>query len=415
MNFLTKGMTIPSRKLLAVTLLFSSSFAWFFVFYTYFDEIVSPGSALSFWHSVGLLLLLVSIAVSAFLGSTIARKMNPRKLLLSWLILGILASIPILFFRGNEFLAVWGIIAGLTFGVGFPSCQAYLANSTTPDERGRVAGIAILFTFVLVILSVLAKSVLGLEATGIIVLTIVLKSIGFLSFKLDAMKNWVEKQDKPWRDVLNYRDFDLYLVAYVLFNVAAGLVSLLWNKMPNEPPYNDVYRIAQILRYVGLCVFAFITGIGVDRIGRKKPIIIGLIMLGAAYAIVGLLTTPETYFANLLLSGFAWGVIMVVYLVVPGDLAFSGSLEKFYTIGWVLPLILYAGVQAAGNFAGLPLEISVFSTILTIVLFAAILPLLYAAETLSESKIRERELKEHVERVGKIIEESEENNEKENG
>lgn len=93
---------------------------------------------------------------------------------------------------------------------------------------------------------------------------------------------------------------------------------------------------------------------------------------------------------------------MVVYLVVPGDLAFAGSTERFYTIGWVLPLILYVGVQGT-NFTGLPLRIDVFSTMLTIILFAAVIPLISAVETLSESKIRERELKEHAERVSKLV------------
>jgi Na+-translocating ferredoxin:NAD+ oxidoreductase RnfG subunit len=60
----------------------------------------------------------------------------------------------------------------------------------------------------------------------------------------------------------------------------------------------------------------------------------------------------------------------------------------------------------------LPLRIDVFSTILTVILFAAVFPLLSAVETLSESKIRERELREHAEKVGKIVKESQEAEEK---
>jgi hypothetical protein len=137
--------------------------------------------------------------------------------------------------------------------------------------------------------------------------------------------------------------------------------------------------------------------------------VFGLIVLGAAYAIVGLLTTPETYFVTLMLSGFAWGIIMVVYLVVPGDLAFTGSAERFYAVGWVLPLILYTAVEGTGSLIGFVPRIDVFSTILSVILFAAILPLWSAVETLSESKIRERKLREHIEKVGKIVQESQEN------
>lgn len=100
MNFLTKGMTISRSKLLAATLLFSSSFAWFFVFFNYFDEIVSPGSVGSSWHNPAIIGLLGSIVISAFIGSVAAGKINRRKLLFSWLVIGIVALIPIVFLRG---------------------------------------------------------------------------------------------------------------------------------------------------------------------------------------------------------------------------------------------------------------------------------------------------------------------------
>jgi MFS family permease len=408
LNFLTRDMTIPFRKLLAVTILFSSSFAWFFVFYRYFDELISPGISLdSFWYNAGIVVFLVFIVVSAFLGSIIAEKANRRKLMFSWLVFGVLATIPILFFRGGEFLIVYGALAGLSFGVGFPSCQAFLADSTTPEERGRVAGLVILATFVLAVFSFLLVSILGLESTGILLVTIGIKAIGFLSFILDPIGR-VENKAEPWRAILSYRDFDLYLLAYVLFNVAAGLVSLLWGALPSTPEYEAATQSGYILRYVGLGVFAIIAGLMADRIGRKKPIMLGLVMLGVAYALVGLITTPETYFVNFLLSGCAWGIIMVVYLVVPGDLSFAGSGERFYTVGWVLPLILYTGVDATGRLIGFPFRIDVFSTILSIVLFASVIPLLSAVETLSESKLRERRFREYAERAGKVVQESKE-------
>lgn len=78
-----------------------------------------------------------------------------------------------------------------------------------------------------------------------------------------------------------------------------------------------------------LCLLVFLA----DRFGRKKPIILGLVMLGTVYAIVGLVTTPQTYFINLLLSGLVWGVIIVVYLVVPRDLSPPGSTERYYALG----------------------------------------------------------------------------------
>ncbi len=412
MNFLTKGMTIPARKLVAVTLLFSSSFAWFFVFYTYFDELASPGSTSSSWHAVAVVALLASIVASALIGSVIAGKTNRRKLLFLWLVSGIVITVPMLFFQGDEFLVIWGIVAGLSFGVGFPSCQAFLSDSTAPEERGRVAGFAILVTFVIFAFSSILKPMLELGPAGLFFLLFGIKAIGFLSFALDPI-NRADNAPKSWRTVLGYRDFDLYFLAFVLFMVAAALVYTLWAVIPQPPDFDVVYRTATLVRMLGLCVFAMVAGLVADRIGRKKPIMFGLIMLAAAYAMVGLQTTSNIFLATYVLSGFAWGIILVVYLMVPGDLAFAGSAERFYTVGWVFPLISFFGVQTAGgivDFAGVP--ISIFAYILSLILFAAILPLWSAVETLSESKMRERKLKEHAEAVSRLIQASQKTDEK---
>jgi MFS family permease len=205
--------------------------------------------------------------------------------------------------------------------------------------------------------------------------------------------------------VLGYRDFNFYLLAFVLFLVAAGLVSLLWQAVPSTEEHVAAGESGQVLRLLVLCVSAIVAGVAADRFGRKIPIVFGTIMLGVAYAVVGLYTTADTYFATLVLSGLAWGIIMVLYLVVPGDLSFPGSTERFYTVGWVLPLILYTGVEGSGSLIGV-YPIDIFSTILSIILFVSVLPVLFAVETLSESKIRERKLKEYTEKVGKIIKET---------
>ena len=244
---------------------------------------------------------------------------------------------------------------------------------------------------------------------GILWLAIVIKSIGFLSFALDSLGGVKkEREAKPWRRIIGYRDFYLYLIPYVLFMFAAGLVSLLWQGLPSDPAYVEVDRYASYFRYFLLSIFAVVAGSMADRMGRKTPIILGSIMLGASYALIGLLTSPETYFITLLMSACAWGIIIVLYLVVPGDLAFSGSTERFYTLGWLLPFILYTGVLGTGKIFNITPKTDVFAAILSIIIFASTLPLLYAAETLSESKLRERRLMEYAEKAGKL---SKKNNE----
>lgn len=408
-------MTIPLRKLLAVTILFSSSFAWFFVFYNYFDDIFVVFNTDTFWLISGNMLFLISVFVSAVFGSVIAGRVNRRKLLFLWIVFEVLVILPLPFFRGTESLIFFSILAGASFGVGFPSCMAFLADSTTVDERGRVSGLVLLVTFVFVFLSMLVNSVLGFpsgigyasQPIGLILTAVGIRLIGFLSFLFDPFKK-KEITVRPWRAILGLRDFGLYVLAYVLFMVSAGLVAFVWQGLPINPDYESVRSAGMLVRYLGLGIFGVIAGLMADRVGRKKPIILGLIMLGVGYALVGLLTNPMTYFMNLLLSGFAWGIIIVIYLVIPGDLAFSGSEERFYVAGWVLPLVLYIGINGAARFINIAPPIDIFSTILSIILFASIVPIWSAPETLSESKIRERRFREYAEEVGKVVQESKE-------
>lgn len=406
LGFLTRNVTIPLRKLLAVTILFSSTFAWFFVFWTYFDNIVFPTINIdSFWYNAGIILFLVFTVLSAILGSGIAEKVNRRRFLFYWLVFGILAIVPIPFFQSKESLGIFGILAGISFGLGFTSCQAFLADSATPEERGRVAGLAVFTTFVLVVFSFLAILVLRLESTGILLVSIGVRSLGFLSFILDPIDKQ-ENKARSWKNILGCKDFRLYLLAYMLFNIAAGLVAFIWIGLPVSPEFEAAAITGNYVRYIGLGFFAIIAGVMADRVGRKKPIIFGLIMLGAAYALIGIMTTPETYFANLVLSGLAWGIIMVIYLVVPGDLSFPGSEERFYAVGWLIPLVLYIGINGGARLVNIVPEIAIFSTILTVVLFAAVVPIMIAPETLSESKIQSRRLKDYTEKVGKIVQET---------
>lgn len=395
-------MTISWKKLLAVILLFSSSFAWFFIFYYYFDILIPGTSVDPFWHNLGVVLFLFSIVISAMIGSAIAPKFNRRKFLLIWIVTGIITTLCILFLRTEELFPIIGILNGISFGFGFPSCQAFLADSTIPEERGRVAGLAVFVSFVLVVLFLLFGSSLKLDWIGLLFMFIIIKSIGFLSFLIDPI-DIIKSKGKPWMSILRSRDFNYYIIAYILFCIAAGLVSLLWIAVPETPDYEYANNLANYIRYIGLGLFALLSGLLADRIGRKKPVIIGLIMLGVAYALIGLLTTSTTYFINLLLSGFAWGIIMVVYLVIPADLSSPGIRERYYAIGWVFPIALYTGINGSARLLGYVPKIDVFSAILSFILFASILPILYAGETLSESKIRERKYRDYTEKVGKMV------------
>jgi len=185
-------------------------------------------------------------------------------------------------------------------------------------------------------------------------------------------------------------------------------VSFAWLGLPFSADYDTVFRIAVPLRYGGAAVFGLISGFLADRVGRKQPIVIGLVFLGTSFAILGLATSPFTVLVYLVVSGTAWGGFMVIYLAICGDLSSFGSREKFYALGMGIPLLIYMSISSLPAAFGLGVPASLISPVLSTILFLSIIPVLLAVETLPESKIRERRFKEHVEKVGKIIQESEE-------
>jgi len=93
-------------------------------------------------------------------------------------------------------------------------------------------------------------------------------------------------------------------------------------------------------------------------------------------------------------------------MTVIGDLSNIGSREKFYAVG-IMVLFLNMGLQLISElFSGLRATASVISAILSIILFFSLLTVVIASETLPQTKIRERKLREHVKKVGKIVKES---------
>jgi len=269
-------MAITRKKFLAIILLFSTSFAWFYVFYNFFDDLMIPTiSVNTIWYDVSVLLFFVFTIISAFIGSFIAERVNRRKFLFFWIIFGILVILPIPFISVEELFPVFGALVGFSFGLGFPSCMAFIAESTNPEERGRVSGTAILVSFFLAMTFFILLPSLSLGTIGILVVLIGIKSITLLSFLLDPIDR-ATGEPKRWRFIFAYKDFDYYVLAFIIFSVAAGLANIVVGSLYSDPAYQQVSNLAQAIRFVGVGIFGLIAGIMADRIGRKKLILFGL-------------------------------------------------------------------------------------------------------------------------------------------
>ena len=409
LGFLTADLEISKRKMIAVAILIASTLVWFFFLDFYFDEIFAPGQitppdiAGGYWITVGKSLFLGSASLSAIIGSIISEKVERRKFLYLWIAFGALVAGSLAIFQGLFFFLFVSVLLGISLGLGFPSCIAFLADSTNPEERGRVSGVAILATFLVVFPVVAIPPLLGYGLTAVILLCLV-RIAGFAAFFLDPIEREKGKGDS-WREIFSHKDFRFYILPWLMVNIADGLRLLIWGNFQDFPDFNEIVQIGYYIRYLGVGFFGFVAGVASDRIGRKIPIYIGLILMGVSFAFLGYMSTTSL-FLFLVLSGVAWSFLFVVYFSVLGDLASKFSKERFYALGWITPISILMGFSSLAGVFEITASLNIVSPILSMILFLTIIPIIGAKETLSEAKMRQRRLREHTEKVGKIVQES---------
>ena len=143
---------------------------------------------------------------------------------------------------------------------------------------------------------------------------------------------------------------------------------------------------------------AIICGFLADKKGRKRLALVGFVLLGVGYASLGLFN--GNYFAAwfyVCVDGVAWGAFSMLFLVtIWGDIAQEKSSEKYYFLG-VLPYLfsrLAVGLTGA-YIVDYVQEVTVFS-FAAFFLFVAVLPLVYAPETLPDKILKNLDLNSYV-------------------
>lgn len=400
---MTKDLRISHRKFGAVTFLASGALAWYFLISIYLPSILTSMTPDFILQMTGQVVFFVTGIASAVIGSLISQKVNLRKFLFSWITLGVVSTVALSFSLSTIFFLFTTFMLGLSLGLGLPSSLAFLADCTIVEERGRIAGMTILTSFILAFLVIAISGIFGSELIVIILGGIALRSTSFLALVLDKCERpKIESRTQVARP--DYKELSFYLIPWIMFAISSVIAS---NVVPKSDDFQSAVLIGTILRYSLIGLFGLIWGIVADRVGRKLPIIIGLIALGLSFSLLTYSVNTSTVLIYLAVSGVAWGAFFTVYLVIPGDLSTRGRREKLYTLGSISPLTAMISLMLILTALETQFALSSFSNFLSAMLFLSIIPVLRAKETLHESKIQERKIKEHVEKVGKIIEESE--------
>jgi MFS family permease len=396
----SKEHVIVRKDFFIVFILLFNTFAWFYMTLIMIDNILTSLSVTYTQNLIVRAAYFISIVGSSIVGSALSNKISRINFLYIWMILGIVISsvfVPI-----NNFTVIhilfFCILLGISFGLGMPSCLAYFTDYTPIENRGRISGTIFLTTNLSAPLLVMALNMFGLISN--LIFLAVWRGLGLLVFFLKPEKNSAseKKKDISFISVLHDKSFLLYFIAWLMFCLIDRFERpVLANLL------GDFYYL-MIGPIIG-SFFALIAGVLSDRVGRKRVVLYGFVTLGIAYAVIGI--APATLFSwyfFLTIESIATGILWVTFiLILWGDLSQFSTGEKYYAIGeapyfltFIIQLLSIPYVALVPTYAAFSLA--------SFFLFAAVLPLVYAPETLPEKKIRLRQLTKYLEKAKKVKE-----------
>ncbi|MGB9684787.1 MAG: hypothetical protein ACPL1Z_07670, partial [Candidatus Bathyarchaeales archaeon] len=293
---------------------------------------------------------------------------------------------------------------GFSLGLGMPSCLSFFAENTEVEKRGRLSGVVLL-------LALFCATPLGslVSSLGLAILYFflgfwrMLGLIPLLAFRIKREKLEFTKSHEGY-EVPILRRLYLYLIPWFIFNIVDGLEGLLLRNFV-KAAFPDQFALLQFIGLVLLGVFAFFGGFACDLLGRKVVTILGFVIMGIAYAIISMAPASLTaWFSFYVCNSFSWGwFTTVLVMVIWGDLAPKRYIEKYYFVG-TFPYFLTAIIQRlSAGYVVLLTETNAFS-LAALFLFIAVLPILFAPETLPEKAIRERELRGYIEKAKRVRE-----------
>jgi MFS family permease len=395
---------LPVRDLAASFILIVNAFVWYLFAFNIMMEIIRAAGLAHFEVLAMLAVNFVAAAVFALTGAVVVGKIGKRvPFLLVWMLVGIVSSfIPMLLntlIETNIFIIAF--LFGAAFGLGMPSSMGYFADSTDVSNRAKLGGI--------VFFSIgLAAFLLGMmnvteTITGFWILTI-WRAAGMIAFfSIRPRENLSgEKKSFSYVSIINQRSFLLYFIPWIMFCLVNQTSAPVLNEFFGETFFTLLTAIEATLAGS----FAIVSGFFCDRIGRRRVAIFGFIVLGVGYATLGILPQEMiSWYLYTVADGVAWGIFYSVFFTtIWGDLAGNAPSDKYYALGG-LPYLLSNFLRfVLGQYIAETIAIYTIFSLASFFLFLAVIPLMYAPETLPEKRIRDIELEQYIEQAKKTKE-----------
>jgi MFS family permease len=387
-----------TKSILTSIILISNIFIWYSLAFNVLKELIHETNVVM-WG-----IHFIAATFSAIAGSIITDKIHRRIIfIVLWIIFGIISSLALIAINPANALhvSVISCLFGASFGLGLPASMEFFACSTKIENRAKLGGL-------IVFVDGLGAFLLGMATINdnlIQALTLAIwRACGLIIFLITNISQEIggTRKSVSFATVLSHRAFILYLLPWTLFS----LVNYLSIPVQFNILGSNLVKLLVTIESALMGIAAVVGGFFSDVVGRKRMAIVGFIMLGLGYALLGIY--PENllgWYFYTLVDGIAWGILFVIFIItVWGDLSQEVSSDKYYALGG-LPFFIsnFLRIIIGSYIAETVSPYAIFS-LTAFFLFLAVAPLMYAPETLPEKTLRERELKSYIEKAKKIKE-----------
>ncbi|MCK4474500.1 hypothetical protein KAU30_01550 [Candidatus Bathyarchaeota archaeon] len=404
--FAKKILRISANNPVLSVFLITNTFVWLFGLSKILNEAMRISTFSSYVTTTVWGINFCGAVGSIFAGAFLRRYFDQRAsahFLLFWILFGTVSSIAPVFISTTttDGILATSLLFSVSLGLGLPICMACFAECTVVENRARLAGVMSVF---IMILGALMSSLITENIRASSFALACWRGLGLVPFLfVNVYEQYTEsKVEVSFKSILKERSFVLYIIPWIMFS----LVNYLSMPVNIDVHGEDFVYLSTIIENVLVGIFAIIGGFFADIIGRKRIVITGFIMLGLGHAILG--TYPQNLFCwyfYTVVDGIAWGMFYVVFFfTLWGDLAYGKPSEKYYALG-SLPFLLSNFLRlTVGSFIAETISAYAIFSFASFFLFLAVLPLMFAPETLPEKKIRERELRQYIQKAKKIKE-----------
>lgn len=409
MNSINTIRTKIFRKETAPTILIVlNTFVWYLLTSVVFNNIINL-TVLETQRLELYAVFFISITVTAIIGSKVFSRKRDSFLNI-WLFSGVVATFLLSLISADNLIINLLIVSffGASIGFGLPSCLSYFAKSTAIENRGLIGGTIWSGVGFIVLAFAFLISIIGpLEAIIILAIWRLIGGVGFLFLNRTHKENEAQKPPS-YLTIIRKKEILLYLFPWIMFSLINAIEAPMLERVFGE----QQYVFFQLVEFAFIGIFAFLGGFIADIAGRKRVVIAGFIMLGIEYATMSAFSgNPAAIYIFTTLDGITWGLLFSVFFtVVWGDLGENYEKEKFYTLGGI-PFLLASFLTILIKPYATGIEITTAFTVASFFLFVAVIPLMYAPETLPEKAIKDRDFQSYIEKAKRIAEKEEVRNE----